>query len=431
MIESTQKNLATKASKINATAVYNELRLEHSLEIIAQKLFLHTGTLKRWEATNKIPNEYLYDLNFLLGNKYDLQKIDFRSHNEFFTKKEVAKYCYDCFVKFLEIHKINLAQYTFIEPSCGDLSFYELMPKGQRIGIDLEYKNDEILCENFLGFAPNGCESSKETRESKERESSKESSKLKANKSSTKSNACHIHNHCHIEQSEISHKKYIVLGNPPFGLRGNLALRFINHSSDFGNGSYADFVAFILPPLFDSDGKGSPKKRVRDFTLVHSEKLPLDSFVYPNGKSVEVATLFQIWAHKRLIENKTLNIAPSAPKTCKDYIKIYSLSDGGTSSSTRNKAMLYKCDLYLPSTCFHSSGKPQMKIYDDFESLPHRRGYGIVILPNDENIRERVREALKSIDWVKVSFLGTNSSLNLRTSLIEEALIDMGFCDKH
>lgn len=400
MIESTQKNLTTKASKINATAVYNELRLEHSLEIIAQKLFLHTGTLKRWEATNKIPNEYLYDLNFLLGNKYDLQKIDFRSHNEFFTKKEVAKYCYDCFVKFLEIHKIDLAQYTFIEPSCGDLSFYELMPKGQRIGIDLEYKNDEILCENFLGFAPKECESSGKFSESKKGESSEKS------------------------------KKYIVLGNPPFGLRGNLALRFINHSSDFGNGSYADFVAFILPPLFDSDGKGSPKKRIRDFTLVHSEKLPLDSFVYPNGKSVEVATLFQIWAHKRLIESKTLNIAPSAPKTCKDYIKIYSLSDGGTSSSTRNKAMLYKCDLYLPSTCFHSSGKPQMKIYDDFESLPHRRGYGIVILPNDENVRERVRDALKSIDWVKVSFLGTNSSLNLRTSLIEEALIEKGFYDK-
>lgn len=404
--------------KMTATAVYNELRLEHSLEIIAQKLFLHTGTLKRWEATNKIPNEYLYDLNFLLGNKYDLQKIDFRSHNEFFTKKEVAKYCYDCFVKFLEIHKIDLAQYTFIEPSCGDLSFYELMPKGQRIGIDLEYKNDEILCENFLGFAPNGRESSGKFSESKKGESS------------TKSNACHIPNHCHIEQSEISHKKYIVLGNPPFGLRGNLALRFINHSGDFGNGSYANFVAFILPPLFDSDGKGSPKKRVKDFTLVHSEKLPLDSFVYPNGKSVEVATLFQIWAHKRLIENKTLNIAPSAPKTCKDYIKIYSLSDGGTSSSTRNKAMLYKCDLYLPSTCFHSSGKPQMKIYDDFESLPHRRGYGIVILPNDESVRGCVRGALKSIDWVKVSFLGTNSSLNLRTSLIEEALIEKGFYDK-
>lgn len=366
------------AKNITATSVYNELRSSHSLQSIADKLFLHTGTLKRWEATQKIPNEYLYDLNFLLGNKYDLQKVDFRSHNEFFTKKEVAKYCFETFLKFLAIHRVDSSQYTFIEPSCGDLSFFNLLPKDRRIGIDLEdkkeYENKGILCENFLGFAP-----------------------------------------------KDSHQKYIVLGNPPFGLRGNLALRFINHASEF-----ADFIAFILPPLFDSDGKGSPKKRVRDYELVHSEKLPLNSFVYPNGKEVEVATLFQIWAHKKLLSNKTLNIESNAHKTCKDFIKIYSLSDGGTSSSTRNKAMLYKCDLYLPSTCFHSASKPQMKIYYDFESLPHRRGYGIVILKD----KERVKKALQSVDWVQVSFLGTNSSLNLRTSLIEKALIEKGFYDK-
>lgn len=361
-------------SAISANLVYKELRLEHSLSEIADKLFLHTGTLKRWEATQKIPNEYLYDLNFLLGNKYDLQKVDFRSHNEFFTKKEVAKYCFESFSHFLQIHNINADDYIFIEPSCGDLSFYELMPKNSRIGVDLEYKNDEILCQNFLSFYP-----------------------------------------------QNMHKKYIVLGNPPFGLRGNLALRFINHASEF-----ADFIAFILPPLFDSDGKGSPKKRIKDYELVHSEKLPLDSFVYPNGKAVEVATLFQIWAHKRVLANKTLNIEFNPPKTCKEFIKIYSLSDGGTSSSTRNKAMLYKCDLYLPSTCFHSVSKPQMQIYTDFEALPHRRGYGIVILKD----KERVKRALKSVDWVQVSFLGTNSSLNLRTSLIEEALIVQGFYDK-
>lgn len=370
------------AKNMTATSVYNELRSSHSLQSIADKLFLHTGTLKRWEATQKIPNEYLYDLNFLLGNKYDLQKVDFRSHNEFFTKKEVAKYCFETFLKFLAIHRVDSSQYTFIEPSCGDLSFFNLLPKDRRIGIDLEdkkeYENKGILCENFLGFAP-----------------------------------------------KDSHQKYIVLGNPPFGLRGNLALRFINHASEF-----ADFIAFILPPLFDSDGKGSPKKRVRDYELVHSEKLPLDSFVYPNGKTVEVATLFQIWAHKKLLSNKTLNIESNAHKTCKDFIKIYSLSDGGTSSSTRNKAMLYKCDLYLPSTCFHSVSKPQMKIYTDFEALPHRRGYGIVILRENPQERARVKSALESIDWVKTSFLGTNSSLNLRTSLIEKALIEKGFYDK-
>ncbi|WP_239056395.1 hypothetical protein [Helicobacter apodemus] len=157
-----------------------------------------------------------------------------------------------------------------------------------------------------------------------------------------------------------------------------------------------------------------------------SEKLPLNSFIYPNGKEVEVATLFQIWVNNALLENKSINIEIPQMKTCKEFIKVYSLSDGGTSSSTRNKAMLHKCDLYLPSTCFHPHTKPQMKLYYDFESLPHRRGYGIVILKD----KMQVKKAMESINWEQISFIGTNSSLNLRTSLIEEALIAKGFYDK-
>ncbi|WP_234194024.1 hypothetical protein [Campylobacter novaezeelandiae] len=167
------------------------------------------------------------------------------------------------------------------------------------------------------------------------------------------------------------------------------------------------------------------KKRVKNLTLIHSEKLPLNSFIYPNQKEVEVATLFQIWINNDLLDKKIINLKLNPKKTCKNYIKVYSLSDGGTPSSTRNKAMLYKCDLYLPSTCFHSKTKAQMKIYD-FEALPHRRGYGIVILQE----KQKIKKILEKINWEKVSFLGTNSSLNLRTSLIEEALIEQGIYDK-
>lgn len=355
---------------MTATSMYFELKNSHTLTQLAHKLNLHTGTLKRWEHLQKIPEDYVYDLNFLLGNKYQIPKQNFRSHNEFFTKQEVAMYCYQTFLSFLKKHHLDSQSYTFIEPSCGDCSFYYLMPQNRRIGIDLAYKNDEIIESNFLDFTPQ-----------------------KAG-------------------------KYIVLGNPPFGLRGNLALRFINHAS------FADFVAFILPPLFDSDGKGTPKGRVRGFHLAYSEKLPLNSFIYPSGKEVDVATLFQIWVNEKIVDSIKLRI--ESKKTCKEYIKVYSLSDGGTPSSTRNKKMLYSCDAYLPSTCFHSHSKPQMKLYSEFESLPHRRGYGIVILKD----KPRVMRALQSIDWVKASFLGTNSSLNLRTSLIEKALVDKGICDE-
>lgn len=353
---------------MTAKSMYFELKHYHSLEQLACKLNLHIGTLKRWESLGKIPQEYAHDLNFLLGNKYKICKQDYRSHNEFFTKKEVAKTCFETFLKFLENHNIDSKKYTFLEPSCGDCSFYDLFPK-KRIGIDLEFKNKELIQANFLDFTP-------------------------------------------------KQGHYVVVGNPPFGLRGNLALRFINHAK------FAEFIAFILPPLFDSDGKGSPKARVKNFQLAHSQKLPKNSFIYPNGREVEVATLFQIWVRSDIADS--LKLKQERQKTCKEYIKVYSLSDGGTPSSTRNKKMLYICDAYLPSTCFHSKTRPQMKLYESFESLPHRRGYGLVILKE----RDMVIKALQSIDWVKASFLGTNSSLNLRTSLIEQALIQKGFCDK-
>ena len=53
----------------------------------------------------------------------------------------------------------------------------------------------------------------------------------------------------------------------------------------------------------------------------------------------------------------------------KDYtnekMRIYSMSDGGTISTTRNKNMIGNCDIYIPSTCF---GKENMKCYVNFSS---------------------------------------------------------------
>ena len=94
-----------------------------------------------------------------------------------------------------------------------------------------------------------------------------------------------------------------------------------------------------------------------------------------------------------------------------DTIKIYSLSDGGTPSTTRNKKMFYKCHAYLPSTCF---GKHNMKYHLSFDDLPRKKGYGIVFLKNiDTNLNK-----FKNIDWSSVAFLSTNSAYNIRSSQI-------------
>ena len=90
--------------------------------------------------------------------------------------------------------------------------------------------------------------------------------------------------------------KYIVFGNPPFGLRGHMALKFINHSYDF-----ADYVCFILPQLFESDGKGVPRKRVKGYYLIYSKKVD-NIFYSPDNKEIKVNCIFQIWSKYHMNE---------------------------------------------------------------------------------------------------------------------------------
>ena len=58
--------------------------------------------------------------------------------------------------------------------------------------------------------------------------------------------------------------------------------------------------------------------------------------------------------------------------------------------------MLNSCDIYIPSTCF---GIENMKIYNSFEELPKRRGYGVVFYDKkEENLLKS-----KNIEWGKIS----------------------------
>lgn len=351
---------------INSYVIFEEVLEIKSIKDLSEELYVHTGTIKRWILNKKVPNNYLEDLNRILNYKYNFDS-DYRNKCQFYTTKKTSLYCYNKTLEVLKEIDINYENYYFIEPSAGCCSFYEILPKNRRIGIDLEPKGklkNEIIKINYLDFFP----------------------KIK--------------------------NKYIVIGNPPFGLRGNLALRFINHSY-----SFADVVAFILPPLFNSSGKGVPMKRVKGYKLAYTEKLPLNSFEYPNGKEVNVATIFQIW-----VKVNTDKIINKQLKECKSIMKIFSLSDGGTPSSTRNKNMIGKCDVYLPSTCF--SG---MRAYTKFDDLPNKRGYGIIFYKYKKNLMNLF---FNKINWDDVAFLSTNSAKNLRLDIIEDEIISRGYYDK-
>jgi len=320
----------------------------YSMKEISIKLNLCIGTIKRWIELNDVPSQYTFDLYKILSMNIDYSKYSFSEKDQFFTPFNIATKCWNT---FCELVPIKIKDYTFIEPSAGDGSFMKVLPSGS-IGLDIEPRAIDIQKCDYLYWSPSDMK-----------------------------------------------KKYIVFGNPPFGLRGHMALHFINHSYKF-----ADYVCFILPQLFESDGKGSPRSRVHGFNLIYSETLSA-MFYSPEKQEVKVNGVFQIWS------KHTSNKKYKLQKCSEENMKVYSLSDGGTIASTRNKNMIDKCDIYIPSTCF---GKENMKLYNSFNDLPGRKGYGIVFFKDKNNMIEKA----KTIDWSSVSFLSTNSAYNIRTSLI-------------
>lgn len=319
---------------------------------IASSIGVCVGTIRRWIELKSVPPQYQFDFSRLLGRDIDYSAFTSKEKDQFFTPPQMVRQCWETFQREVSL---ALEDYVFIEPSAGDGRFLEVLP-ATTLAMDIEPRSPRIQRQDYLQWTP-----------------------------------------------EDRTKRYIVFGNPPFGLRGHLALQFLNHSA-----SFADYVCFILPQLFESDGKGSPRKRVQGFNLLHSEKLT-GLFETPEGTPVEVNGVFQIWS------KYTINPAYAISTIPQTAFTIYSLSDGGTPGTTRNKSRLTTCDVYLPSTCF---GGDAMRVYETFESLPNRKGYGIVF----HRDREEFIAKSKATDWKAVSFLSTNSAYNLRTSLIASTL---------
>ena len=350
-----EENIET--SNIDLLFILNNLIDKYTIKILSNKLNLSSGTLIRWIQLNDIPKSYEFDLLKLSNIKINYSNYSSKQKDQFFTPINTAQYCFNLFCN--EIHKYNENEnnFIYIEPSAGDGNFLKVLPLNT-IAMDIDPKHISIIEQDYLDWKP-----------------------------------------------IINDNKYIVFGNPPFGLRGHMALKFINHSYEF-----ADYVCFILPQLFESDGKGVPRKRVKGFNLIYSIKIETN-FYEPDNNELKINTIFQIWSKYHINDKYDIK------KYSTDNMKIYSMSNGGTVASTRNKNMIDKCDIYIPSTCF---GKENMKYYLKFEELPGKKGYGIVF---NNNKTEMITKFL-SIKWNNIAFLSTNSAYNLRSSQIY-SLFDM------
>lgn len=87
-----------------------------------------------------------------------------------------------------------------------------------------------------------------------------------------------------------------IVGNPPFGRNGSLAVTFFNHAALFG-----DVIAMVFPLSFQ---KVSVQNRLDlNFHLVEEIILPKNAFIF-DGKPKHVPTVFQIWVKKDVPREK-------------------------------------------------------------------------------------------------------------------------------
>lgn len=156
----------------------------------------------------------------------------------YLTPPGLAKRCID-----LVAARFPLADFDLVvEPSAGEGAFFERLPQETRVGVDLDPGHPELVRADFLTWRP-----------------------------------------------AAGVRRVLTIGNPPFGQRAALAVKFLEHAC-----SYSDVVAFVLPRSFN---KYTFQDRVpRTFHLVDS--LECDTFLGPDGRPVEVRAVFQVWQRR-------------------------------------------------------------------------------------------------------------------------------------
>ena len=181
--------------------------------------------------------------------------------DQFYTNPKVADNCLQLLSQHIDINSFD----NILEPSAGLGSFYNLLNKDKRIGLDLEPKSKGIIKQDYFNYMHTLLES------------------------------------------------YIVIGNPPFGKNASLAVKFFNYSK------FADYICFIVPKTFR---KVSIQNRLNlQFKLLHDYDIEDNAFIYED-KAYNVPCCFQIWK-KQKVKRKKVSITTKH----KDFNFVNNLKD--------------------------------------------------------------------------------------------------------
>lgn len=166
---------------------------------------------------------------------------------QFYTKDHIASLCWKSLLPVLRrLTGKSRQDLFFIEPSAGDGAFFNLLPKGDqhRIGVDIDPKSAGLIKADFLSW--------------------------------------------NYKSPFHRRQDIVVVGNPPFGTRGDLAIEFFNKASQI-----ADTIAFIVPVIFRKFAVH--KELAGDFRWIYTTDLQRDAFRTHSHKDYKVNTEFQIW----------------------------------------------------------------------------------------------------------------------------------------
>ena len=177
--------------------------------------------------------------------------------------------------------------------------------------------------------------------------------------------------------------RVLVVGNPPFGRLGSLALKFIKKSFEF-----ADTIAFILPKSFKKDS--FQDKIPLELHLVVEREIPENSFSL-NGQDYDVPCVFQVWTKLNVKREKSKKIDPEEF----EYIK-------------------------KPDLAFRRVGANAGKVFTDVNDKSSESHYFIRF--NDKVDIDDIVEKLNSIEWPHNNTVGPRSisknELNKKLNLL-------------
>ena len=224
--------------------------------------------------------------------------------DKFYTKPQVAIRLIDTLNGLYPFEEYDI----LLEPGAGSGSFLLNLPKDKRLGIDLDPAHQEIIKSDYLEWSPD------------------------------------------------KSKRYMVVGNPPFGRVSSLAIKFFEKSAEF-----ADVIAFIIPRTFR---RVSVQNRLNlNFHLTYDEELPLKPCCFEPKMSAKCC--FQIW-ERREVKRKIVSLS-----------KLHSDWD------------------FLPFGPKDNNGQPTPPLNADFALKAYGSNCGQIVTENLYNLRP------KSWHWIK------------------------------